>query len=166
MKKILIFSLLVVFSLLICSCDKSDDTDNWQEWHDPNDNQLIAGGWVLEEMEIVELETNNKAAVNLICEQYKPKIGTALSFFETGYYCDSGTFCEIVSKYRLVDNQLYFSKDYVVKITFDENSFSFESDYTSGFQWFLNQPFMSEYKDTSIAKVVMKEVYKKIIHDE
>jgi len=167
MKQILLFLTLPLFSLLISSCDKNnDEIDDWSEWHQPNDNHLIVGGWTLDSMEIIECEADNQAAVDLIYEQYKPQIGLVLGFSEAGYYTESGSFHEIASKYRLVNNQLYFSKSNMVRITLGENTFSFESDYTSGFQWFLDKPFMSAHKDATISKVIIKEVYKKVIHED
>ena len=140
--------------------------DEWDEWHNPNDNHLITGTWTLDNMEMVVCESDNQTAVDLIYEQYKPQIGLVLGFTESGYYTESGSFHEIASKYRLVKDQLYFSKDNMVKITFEKNTFTFESDYTSGFQWFLDKPFMSAHKDASINKVIIKEVYKKTIHND
>lgn len=168
MKKSLIFLTLSLFSLLIYSCDKNnDDIDDWSEWHHPNDNHLIAGSWTLDTLEMIVCETDNQTVADLIYEQYKPQIGVVLGFSESGYYTESGSFHEIASKYRLVNNQLYFSKDRMFKITFDENTFSFESDYTSGFKWFLERPpFISEYKDATINKVIIKEVYKKFTHED
>jgi hypothetical protein len=54
------------------------------------------------------------------------------TFSESGYYIESNSFHEIASKYRLVNDRLYFSKEYMVKITFDEDIFYFERNYTSG----------------------------------
>lgn len=163
MKQILSF--LTVFSLLLYSCDKnSDDVDDWSEWHSTNNNHLIAGGWTLDSLVITECDSDNQTAVDLIYDQYKPQVGIVLDFSKSGYYTESGSFHEIASKYRLVNNLLYFSKNNMVKVTFDENTFAYESDYTSGFQWFLGQPFMSAHKDASINKVIIKEIYKKIIH--
>ena len=157
--------ILTVFSLLISACSKNDDIDDWGEWHNLNDNHLIAGSWTLDTMEITTCESGNQTAIDLIYDQYKPQIGLVLGFSESGYYTESGSFHEIASKYRLVNNQLFFSKDNMVKITFTENTFSYESDYTSGFKWFLEQPFMSAYKDASINKVIIKEVYKKFTYE-
>ncbi|MDR2918792.1 MAG: hypothetical protein LBV72_05455 [Tannerella sp.] len=165
MKRILL--LFTVLPLLICSCDKNnDDMDEWPEWHQTNDNHLIVGAWTLDSMEIVACESDNQTAVGLIYDQYKPQIGVVLGFSESGYYTESGSFHEIASKYMLENNQLYFSKDNMAKITFNENTFYFESDYTSGFQWFLEQPFMAAHKGASINKVIIKEVYKKVIHGD
>jgi hypothetical protein len=163
MKKLFLF--LTVFSLLVCSCDK--DEDIWIEWSGPNNNHLIAGAWTLKSLEIVECETDNQNAVDLIFGQYKSKIGGNIGFVESGYYTESGTFHEHASKYRLVGDQLWFSKERFVKIVFEDNTFYYESDYTSGFQWFLSEAsFMSEYKDSSITKVIIKEVYEKINYEE
>jgi hypothetical protein len=167
MERIFLLLTLPLFSLLISSCDKNnDETDDWIEWNQPNENHRIVGGWRLEVMEIIACESDNRTAVDMIYNQYKSRMGNILAFGESGYYTTSGSFHEIAGKYRLVDNQLYFSKDMMVRITLDENSFSYESDYTDGFQWYLNTPFMSAYKDASIHKIVIKEVYKKIIHGD
>jgi hypothetical protein len=48
---------------LLCSCDKNDKTDDWNE---PNDNHLIAGGWILDRMEMLVCETDNREAADLI----------------------------------------------------------------------------------------------------
>lgn len=161
MKKL--FYILIAFSLFATSCSNNDEEVD-TTFTGPNDNHLIAGGWVRTGLQIKEVVTDNQEAVDAVFDQYKSGlIGEQLGFSLTGTYTSSGSFHEIASKYKLKDGVLILSKDNMVKITFEDDTFFLESNFTSGFQWHIKEAaYLSEYKNASITKVIIVEKFERV----